>query len=268
MISSISARALLRNVDVITAGQGRPLALAHGAGGNVEANFGTVMSELSRQRSLLGTNYPGSGTTPPPGSALTMDELADALVSAMLVRGHERFPVAGVSLGCAVAITAAARHPEHVSGLVLSVGFARADANLREAVEVYQTLIDHEEWLSLARFLLLACSSPTSLATLSESNARVVTAGVDPVFATESAAQLHLAARVDVRGHAACLNVPTQVCVSGQDRLVLPSSTQELGRIVPGAQVITYPDAGHIYVPHEARTWTRDLSSFLDEHDL
>ncbi|WP_055589525.1 alpha/beta fold hydrolase [Streptacidiphilus griseoplanus] len=111
-------------------GTGPGLLLAHGATGSVEANFAPVLPALAAARTVVAPDYPGSGDTPVVSFPLELDELADAVVDSAVQRGFRRFAVAGFSLGTAVAVRAAVRHPTRVTALVLTAGFARADDHL------------------------------------------------------------------------------------------------------------------------------------------
>ncbi|KQR98002.1 alpha/beta hydrolase [Williamsia sp. Leaf354] len=252
--------------DVIVAGDGGPLVLAHGAGGAVDLNFGQVIDTLSPRRRLIGVNYPGSGATPRQSRPLELEELADGLVAAAVADGHDRFPILGLSLGCAVAITAAHRHPDRVSGLFLTVGFARADAQIRLVVDVWRHLAATDP-TKLAR-LLVALSSPDVLSTLDLVATERAVADTVSALPDGGPDQALLASTVDVTTAAEAVAVPTTVVVAGQDRIVLPTTTRALARTIPGARVLEYPDAGHIFTPSEASAWIDDIGYFLDTHGL
>ncbi|MFI1352366.1 alpha/beta fold hydrolase [Streptomyces sp. NPDC020898] len=112
------------------AGTGPGLLLAHGATGSVEGNFGPVLPALSAAHTVVAPDYPGSGGTPAVTAPLDLDELTDAVVDSAVRRGVGRFAVVGFSLGTLVAVRAAVRHPERVTALVLTAGFARPDDHL------------------------------------------------------------------------------------------------------------------------------------------
>lgn len=61
--------------------------------------------------------------TPRARDPLTLYGLADALVRAGVDAGVSRFNILGYSLGTAVAVRAASRHPQRVTGLALTAGF-------------------------------------------------------------------------------------------------------------------------------------------------
>ncbi|MER6159559.1 alpha/beta fold hydrolase [Streptomyces sp. NPDC001868] len=111
-------------------GTGPGLLLAHGATGSIEGNFAPVLRTLAAARTVVAPDYPGSGQTPVAHAPLDLDELTDSVVDSAVRRGVGRFAVLGFSLGTLVAVRAAVRHPERVTALVLTAGFARPDDHL------------------------------------------------------------------------------------------------------------------------------------------
>ncbi len=251
-------------------GSGPVLALAHGAGGGIEANFAELAAHLPG-RTLTGRDYPGSGSRPPAATPLTLAGLADGLVEAQLRAGNDRFPILGLSLGTTVAITAAARHPERVSGLILTVGMAEIDVQGANFATLFADLARAERWHDLARVMLLSVGTPAALATLdADAAARAIAATVADLQVGGSALipQMELVRTVDVRQEAAAIGVPTLVIGAGQDRTVLPSSTRRLAELIPGAEYVELPEAGHIFTPAETPTWAAQISAFLAKHRL
>ncbi|MGK2865807.1 MAG: alpha/beta fold hydrolase [Mycobacterium sp.] len=263
----MTAPRLLADPDVIRTGTGSPLVLAHGAGGSVNANFGQVIDALSATRTLVGMNYPGSGATPEDPGALELPILADSLVRAAVDAGFEKFPILGLSLGTAVAVTAAARHPDRVTGLLLTVGFARIDQQLRLVVETWTALAASGDHEALAAYLV-SLSSPAVLVGLDRASADAAVAMTHDNYPHGGAAQARLAASVDTVDACGEISVPTVVFISGQDRIVLPESTRQLAAAIPGATSIEYRDAGHIFTPAEASVWIDDIGEFLRAHEL
>ncbi|CDO08131.1 transcriptional regulator CadC [Mycolicibacterium cosmeticum] len=241
--------------------------LAHGAGGSVNANFGQVIEAMSGTRTLVGMNYPGSGATPEGAGLLDLGVLADSLVGAAVDAGFETFPILGLSLGTAVAVSAAARHPNRVSGLLLTVGFARVDQQLRLVVDTWTALAASGDRQALAGYLV-SLSSPAVLGSLDRAAADAAVTMTQDNYPNGGVNQARLAASVDTLDVCRELALPTVVFVGGQDRIVLPESTRQLAAAIPGATVIEYPDAGHIFTPDEAAAWIDDIGEFLRARDL
>ncbi|GAB2835918.1 hypothetical protein GCM10022221_38870 [Actinocorallia aurea] len=118
-------------------GTGPGLLLAHGAGGGIDPNYGAVMDVLAAHRTVVGPDYPGTGRTPRAETPLTLD----GLVATAVEEGVETFAISGYSLGCPVAVRAATRHPDRVTALVLTAGFAHPNPRLLLAARLWRDLL-------------------------------------------------------------------------------------------------------------------------------
>lgn len=263
MISREQADELLDGVDVVGGGSGPVVALAHGAGGGIAPNFGGVVDALGDRWHLVGPNYPGAGATPVASAPLTVEHLADLVVAAGVAAGGTRFPVVGLSLGAAVAVTAAARHPDHVSALVLTVGLAHADAQSLAFARAWRALEAHGDPVGLAHLMLLASGAADALAAIDAAGMDEAIDEVVRTLAPGGATHAELVDRVDVRELLSQVGVPTLVVVAGADRIVLPATARRFGDI-RDAEVVEYPSAGHIFTPAETRRWSADIGAFLD----
>ena len=90
--------------------------------------------------SCIAVDLPGSGESDKPAGPYSTDTYADQLSGFLGAIGVERAHVAGVSLGGAVGIHLAARHPERVRTLSLHSTWDRSDGYLRAVVELWREL--------------------------------------------------------------------------------------------------------------------------------
>lgn len=251
------------HLDVLVQGCGPALLLAHGAGGGIEGNFGLVLDDLAQDHTLVGPHYPGAGGSAPAIEPLALDDLADRLVAAAVAAGQDSFAVLGESLGSAVAVRIATRHPDRVRALVLTAGFAAADPVLALAARLIKSLAAAGQWEDVARLALLSCMSPADLADLEPA------ALDEPVAQTLTAMppgmldHFDLVSRVDVRADLAKVSAPTLVVVPTGDRLVLPESSYRLAAGIPGARLVELPGAAHVLNPTDRATWLRHVREFL-----
>ncbi|GAA0513570.1 3-oxoadipate enol-lactonase [Saccharopolyspora subtropica] len=249
------------SLSVEVRGSGPGLLLAHGAGGSTAANF-PFIDELALRHTVVAPDYPGSGRTPEAHGPLDLDRLADDVVAAAVDSGVETFAILGYSMGTTVAVRAATRHPDRVTSLVLTAGFAHADRHFQLTLELWRQLLDDPDRSALTRFLLLNCFSPATLNSFDEPEwaelIRATAEGVPP----GTAAQVDLLRTVDVRDDLPRIAVPTLVIATTQDTLVPPHNSRELAAAIPGAR-LTEVDSGHVIAVDNPGPWLKAIQDFL-----
>lgn len=245
-------------------GSGPGLLLAHGAGGGAEPNFGPLMADLARTHTVVAPDLPGSGATPRSGVALDLDTVADTLVATAVDAGVERFTILGYSLGTGIAVRAATRHPDRVSGLVLTAGFARMNNRMRLAMRVWRDLLDGDREL-VARFLTLMAAGDPELERLSPSELAAAVAGLAEFVPEGAPEQVRLVEEVDTTAELAGIGVPTLVVAAALDRLAPPALSRELAAGIPGAELVEI-ECGHLVAAEAPEQWGAAVREFLDRH--
>lgn len=121
-------------------GTGRPLVLLHGAFMTITTNWDGWIEELAKTRQVIAVELQGHGRTADVARDITPQNLADDV--AALLR-HLRIPQAdllGYSLGGAVAMQVAIRHPDQVRKAVIISSYFRRDGVVPEGVEALKAL--------------------------------------------------------------------------------------------------------------------------------
>src|SRR6476620_9702989 len=98
-------------------GAGKPLILLHG--GVTPDSFGSNLAELARDRQVIAVHLQAHGRTPDTGRPLRSESLGDDVAALIGHLDLGKADVMGYSLGAAVALQSAIRHPEAVDRLVL-----------------------------------------------------------------------------------------------------------------------------------------------------
>ncbi|MEV3853847.1 alpha/beta fold hydrolase [Streptomyces sp. NPDC050095] len=245
-------------------GSGPGLLVAHGAGGSVETNYGPVMETLAAGHTVVGVDYPGTGATPRSRPPLQLDELVDQLVAAADAEGLDRFAVSGYSLGGAVAIRTAVRHPERVTALLLTAAFARTDHELRLGAELWRGLALAGDPDPLARFVVPHALSEHALRSLDDEQLAALLKDVGAGIPPGTADHVDLVTRVDVRADLPRITAPTLVVTTTGDRLVPPPLHRELAAAIPGARLAEIP-TGHLPFAELPQEWGKLLTGFLRE---
>jgi 3-oxoadipate enol-lactonase len=125
------------NYDV--QGDGEPLLLIPYTAAD-HACYAFQLPAYTEHFSCIALDLPGSGESDAPAGPYSTEWYADVTGGFLGAIGVERAHVAGVSLGAAVGLHLAARHPGRVRSLSLHSGWHATDAFLRSVVEQWRTL--------------------------------------------------------------------------------------------------------------------------------
>ncbi|MFI6047126.1 alpha/beta fold hydrolase [Nocardia sp. NPDC051321] len=242
-------------------GTGPGLVLAHGASGTIETNFGALIPALAATHTVVASDYPDSDIP------LTLDGLADALVAAAVDAGVETFTIVGYSLGSAVAVRAAVRHPDRVRGLILAAGFAKADNRARLAVQIWQDLLDRGDTSTFARFALAQAFSAAFFNDLPADQVDELVRVGATTIPGGTRQQAGLVEIVDTTGDLGRITVPSLVVNATEDLLIDPANSRFLAEAIPGAEYAEIA-AGHVLMAEQPDQWRKTVEHFLTHHRL
>ena len=120
-------------------GEGEPLLLIPYLSAD-NACYAFQLPAYTERFSCIAVDLPGSGESDKPAGPHSTEGYADQVAAFLGAIGIERAHVAGVSLGAAVAMQLAGRHPERVRSLSLHSSWPTSDAYLRTVVGQWRTL--------------------------------------------------------------------------------------------------------------------------------
>jgi pimeloyl-ACP methyl ester carboxylesterase len=125
------------NYDV--QGNGEPLLLIPYTSAD-HACYAFQLPSYAEHFSCIALDLPGSGESDKPAGPYSTEGYADQVAGFLGAVGVDEAHVAGVSLGAAVGIHLAARHPGRVRSLSLHSGWHASDDYLKIVVEQWRTL--------------------------------------------------------------------------------------------------------------------------------
>jgi pimeloyl-ACP methyl ester carboxylesterase len=127
----------------ISGSGGIPLLLLHGGLFNIDLQFGAVLPALARTRQVIAADFQGHGRTGDIDRPLTSGDLASDVVGLLRHLGVPRVDVFGFSVGGAVALHLAIKHPELVRKLIVSSASFHPDGDRPQNAEaVGQLTVD------------------------------------------------------------------------------------------------------------------------------
>ncbi len=103
-------------------GAGRPLVLLHGALSAIGTSFGKVLPSLAKTRQVIAVEQQAHGRTADIDRPLTYEQMAEDTAAVLRELDVETADFFGYSMGGAVALQTAKRHPDLVRKLVFAGG--------------------------------------------------------------------------------------------------------------------------------------------------
>jgi 3-oxoadipate enol-lactonase/4-carboxymuconolactone decarboxylase len=212
------------------------------------------IAELSGRWRVVRYDLPGHGGAPA-HPATSVGELAERLLATLDQLGVQRFGYAGCSIGGAVGIELALRHPHRVATLALvaaSPRFGTADEFRQRGVVVRTNGLDPmahsapERWFTAA----FAAAQPA-----------IVEWAVQMVRTTDPGcyiAACEALAAFDARAELARIGAPTLVVVGSEDQVTGPAEARTLVAGIPDARLALVPGASHL-APVEQPAAVTDL---------
>ncbi|WP_234024961.1 alpha/beta fold hydrolase [Streptomyces sp. MspMP-M5] len=217
--------------------------LVHGVAGSIATSWGSLPEHLAEHHRVIAIDNPGSGRSPLPGGPLHLDQLADGIALTAERAGLERYTVVGYSMGSAIAVRHATRHPARTAALVLVAGFARPDRRLHLALRIWRELLEADPRL-LGRYLMQLSCGPAALAQLDSADIDRIAEETATGLPPGTRQHIDLALGLDVRADLPRIDVPTLVVAASEDILVAPSHSDELAHGIRGSRLV-HVQAGH-----------------------
>ncbi len=247
-------------------GAGAPVLLVMGLGMNATGWWRTVPVLAERFRVLAFDNR-GVGRSARPAGPYSMAQLAADAVAVLDAAGEDSAHVYGISLGGMIAQEIALRHPDRVRGLALG---ATTPGGPRSVAAADETLAFFRRRGEMTAEEAVWASVPYNYGprTRAEHGDRIAEDIVQrlryPIEPEPYKAQLAAAMGHDTHDRLGAIAAPTIVVHGERDVMVPPGNGRLLAEGIPGAELVTDPDAGHLYFT-DAPALDRAVGDFLGD---
>lgn len=240
---------------------GDPVLLLHGTTMNRKA-FDPVraaMPEDARYR-FVSMDLPGSGDSALPARPLTVEAMAAQANKLMHGLGHDRYHVAGHSLGAVVAAgIAGGSDASSVRSLTMIAGWMAGNARMRATFELWRRLIDADPEL-FVRYALVDGFTGATHEWMEPLVEGIVAMGAAEV-AAGSAAQIDLDQVLDITELVAQVTAPTLLIGGSHDRWIEATHSHALGGVIKGSRVEVI-SAGHMMITEKPA----EIAELLQAH--
>jgi class 3 adenylate cyclase/pimeloyl-ACP methyl ester carboxylesterase len=232
--------------------------------------MGQLYRELSKDHTLIRYDTRGNGLSDRDVENVNLEALVGDLETVVDAAGLERFALFAISQGCAVSITYAVRHPERVTHLILSGGYAvgseiRARSTAEREQRAATLTLVRLGWgqpnpafrqMFTARFIPGATKEQTDW--LNELQ-RIAMSAEDAVRNMVATGEM------DVTALLPRVRVPTLVMHARDDAIVPFDQGRRLAASIPGARFVPLASANHVILDGEPAfpRFVEEIKSFL-----
>lgn len=254
-------------------GQGPPLVKAANWLNHLEYDWESpvwreFLHGIASRYTLIRYDARGNGMSDWDVPELSLNAWVSDLETVVDAAGVERFPLFGLSQGCAISVAYAVRHPERVSHLILLggylVGASRRSTEMREKRKALATLIrmdwgaDSAAFRQMFTMQLVPDASKEQIDSLNDLQRKTTS----PEYA---ARHFEAVSELDVSDLAARITTPTLVMHARDDLQVPIAAGRELAAHIPGARFVALQSRNHILLGNEpaAARFFEEIELFL-----
>jgi aminoacrylate hydrolase len=228
-----------------TQGSGQPVLLVPGLGG-VGSYWNPNIPAFSQRHHVIVHDHRGTGQSSRSDIRYSVDQMTDDLLRVMDHLTIEKAHLVGHSTGGAIGQTLAAKHADRLKSLVIYASWTKADPFFRRVFEARRALLTASGAAAYVRstpvFLYPDWWVNENVGVLEEREKTVI-----PNFPPAEIVASRIDAIVDFdrTSDLPGIKTPTLVICAKDDILTPPYFTDELARLIPGAERVILERGGH-----------------------
>jgi aminoacrylate hydrolase len=245
-----------------THGAGVPVLLVPGLGG-----VGSYWNPNIPAFSARHQDHRGTGQSSRSMICYSVDQMTDDLVRVMDHLNIEKAHLVGHSTGGAMGQTLAAKHPERLQSLIIYASWTKSDPFFRRVFEARRALLTASGAAAYVRstpvFLYPDWWVNENTALLEERETTVIPNFPAPEIV---ASRIDAIVAFDRTSDLPSIRTPTQVICAKDDILTPPYFTDELARLIPGAERAILERGGHCASETNTQAFNDAVLGFIARH--
>jgi pimeloyl-ACP methyl ester carboxylesterase len=263
-MTQVDVDGLTINYDV--QGEGEPLLLIPYTSAD-HACYAFQLPAYTEHFRCIAVDLPGSGESDTPAGPYSTEGYADQVAAFLGAIGIESAHVAGVSLGAAVGMHLAARHPARVRSLSLHSGWHATDAYLKGVVEQWRTLASALPTVADVAIegIFPWCFTPEMYIDRPEFVDTLVEfvrgRPAQPVEAF--LAQLDAVVAHDANAALVAIGVPTLITFGAHDLVCSTRFAEPIQSAIAGSELVVFDHLSHAGLHEDPETFNRASLDFL-----
>jgi pimeloyl-ACP methyl ester carboxylesterase len=235
------------------------------------ACYAFQVAEYAKHFTCISIDLRGTGESDKPDGAVTTETYADDVAAFMQAAGISRAHVSGLSLGAAIGMWLAAKHPDKVTSLSLHSGWARTDAYVKTVVEGWQVMAKGLGSMPemVIRGIFPWCLTPDLYAAKYE----YIQALADfvrsrPPMSVEAFLQQSDAViSHDVQSQLAKITAPTQITFGRHDQVTSTRFAESLTSGIRNSELLIFENCSHAPIYEAVDEFNQKTLAFLKGHD-
>jgi pimeloyl-ACP methyl ester carboxylesterase len=249
-------------------GEGEPLLLIYGLAGRGKG-FLYQTPELSKRFRTITFDNRGVGESDQPEEPYSIAQMADDAASLLNGLGIESAYVFGISMGGMIAQELVLRHPQKVRKLALGCthcGVKHCVPSPNWVTEIFKSLPGKPRSQVVRESVAFNYSPHTQ-----QHNPQLIESLV-PLFVDNRQRpkaylnQLGAVYGFDAYDRLPRITTPTLVLTGADDALIPPANSKIIADRIPGARLIEFTDAGHLFLIEKADEVNRALLDFFRQN--
>lgn len=250
-------------------GEGEPLVLIPYLAAD-QACYAFQVADYAKHFTCISVDLRGTGQSDKPDSPYSTELFADDVAAFMQAIGVDKAHISGLSLGAAVGMCLASRHPEKVKTLSLHSGWPKTDPYLKTVVETWQVMA---KGLGNVPDMVVGgifpwCFTPELYAAkpdyIKSLEDFVRSRPVQPVdaFMRESEAVIKHDCAAGLSG----IKAPTQITFGRHDMVTSTRFADGLHGQIKGSELHVFEDCSHAPIYENVAAFNQTTLAFLQKH--
>jgi len=228
------------------------------------------VAEYAKHFTCFSLDLRGTGESDKPAGVITTETYADDVAAFMQALGISSAHISGLSLGGAIGMWLAAKHPEKVKSVSVHSGWPASDIYLKTIVEGWQVMARALDSVTemVVRGIFPWCLTPNLYATnYQHVEALAAFTRSRPPMSVESFIQQSNAVLShDVRGQLAKINAPTQITFGRHDQVTSLRFAEPLTSAIQNSELLIFETCSHAPIYESIEEFNTRTLEFLKKH--
>ncbi len=250
-------------------GTGEPLILIPYLSAD-NACYAFQVAEYAKHFTCISLDLRGTGQSDKLEGAYSTADLADDVAAFMQALGLQKAHVSGLSLGAAIGMWLAAKHPEMVTSLSLHSAWPKTDAYMKTMVEGLQSAA--QGMGSVPEMVILClfpwCLTPELYASKPEYIQTLAAFVRSRPAQTVSSFMMQSNAVIghDAEGHLSRIAAPTQITFGRHDAATSTRFADRLKGPIRNSELLVFEGCSHAPIYEKVEEFNRQTLAFLKRH--